>query len=114
MKGWPDLKFPPINLWNFPRQYRDFLVYGAIASMSGCSSVTYHHTMASGEGYDVTVSRFLTNEELQDMKITATADGKTVSFSKSNLDQSTPTVEVLKALGPIIAGAVAAGVQAAK
>lgn len=22
---WPDLTFPPINLWNFPKQYKDFL-----------------------------------------------------------------------------------------
>lgn len=21
---WPDFKFPPINLWNFPKQYKDF------------------------------------------------------------------------------------------
>ena len=24
--GWPEFTFPPINLWNLPKQYRDFVV----------------------------------------------------------------------------------------
>jgi hypothetical protein len=101
---WADFKFPPVNLWSLPRQYRDFVGYAAMATtLSGCAVASYTHTLPDGS-----------SRHFYACALGTTSAVKELAWKIGDSDLHVGEVQQQQPLGEIVGEIVGAAVKAAK